>query len=148
MFAMSVPFDADCIFCKIMSGVVTCDKVYEDEQIFAFMDSAPSNKGHTLVIPKGHFPTFLDVPEDVLQHWLVIVQRVARAVQQATETKGANAIINIGKDGGQVVFHSHFHIIPRFPEDGLKLFPSGAYDSPDESKNYAQRIASQLKETL
>jgi len=73
----------DCIFCKIVKGEIPCSKVYEDENVLAFLDIAPVHKGHTLVIPKKHFETILDIPEQELKGLILAVKKVVIAVEKA-----------------------------------------------------------------
>ena len=113
----------DCIFCKIVKGEIPCQKVYENDKIFAFLDIMPVNKGHTLIIPKEHYPALLDLPDDVLAEIAKAAKKVSKAVVRATGADGFNIGQNNGEAAGQAVFHFHMHIIPRFNNDGLKAWP-------------------------
>lgn len=114
----------DCIFCKIIKGEIPCEKVYENDKIFAFLDIKPISKGHTLVVPKDHYLDIFDTPEDVLSDLLVKAKKVAKAVMNATKADGINIGMNNKPAAGQVIFHTHLHIIPRFSNDGLKHWPN------------------------
>ncbi len=118
---------SDCIFCSIIKGEIPCTKVYEDDKIFSFLDIVPVNKGHTLVIPKEHKETILDLSEDSFRGLMAAVQKIAKAVIKAVGAKGFNVHINNGEVAGQVVKHAHIHIIPRFDGDGLQLWKGGKY---------------------
>ncbi|MFA7662300.1 MAG: HIT family protein [Patescibacteria group bacterium] len=118
----------DCIFCKIVSGEIPSYKVYEDDDILAFLDIIPVNPGHTLVIPKKHYETILDTPDDVLKNILVVSKRIAQKIMEVTGAEGFNFNQNNFSVSGQVVPHVHFHIIPRFENDGLKLWAGDKYD--------------------
>jgi histidine triad (HIT) family protein len=113
--------DPDCIFCKIVAGELPSQRVYEDERTVAFMDIAPGTRGHLLVIPKDHATdiTVID-PED-----LAAVTRTAQVMaQRVTERLGAdgvNLINSCGAAAWQTVFHLHFHVIPRYRDDPLRL---------------------------
>lgn len=85
----------------------------------AFLNILPVQPGHALVIPKQHFETVLDIPESLLARWMIVTQRVARALKDATECPGFQLGQNNGKAGGQEVPHLHMHIIPRYENDGL-----------------------------
>ncbi len=133
-----------CIFCKIVSGEMPCYKVYEDSKCLAFMDIFPKNEGHTLVIPKKHYEIITDAPDDVIKDVIVITKKLAKAVKEATNCDGFVISNNNGKHGGQEVPHIHFHIIPRFKEDGLKYTWPAKKFSEDQFRHSAARIKSKL----
>ncbi len=118
---------SDCIFCKIVEGVVPAAKVYENGKALAFLDINPVNPGHTLVIPKEHFENLSVTPEEVLRELVVTSKKVAAAVLKATGHNAFNLTVNNGPEAGQVVPHTHFHIVPRFNGDGHRLWPGKAY---------------------
>ncbi|NCC49965.1 MAG: HIT family protein [Spartobacteria bacterium] len=109
---------SDCIFCKIVKGEIPSAKVYEDDDLLAFIDVGPIIKGHTLVIPKEHYDNIAATPVDVLQKLIKLVQRIAGAQMNALDADGVNIIQNNGEVAGQAVPHIHFHVIPRFKDDG------------------------------
>ncbi len=119
----------DCLFCKIVAGKIPADKVYEDKNVLAFLDIAPSNVGHTLAIPKGHYETYLDTPDETLADLAVKVKRIAIGVKKAARAEGINIFVNAHKAAGQVIPHLHFHIIPRYFTDGFKHWAAKKYDS-------------------
>jgi histidine triad (HIT) family protein len=133
----------DCIFCKIVGGKIPSSKVYEDKVVYAFLDINPVKKGHTLVIPKEHYETYLDIPESTLKDFAVVLKRVAIAVKLATSAEGVNITMNNYKAAGQVVPHAHFHIIPRHMHDGLHSWPSGKYDGK-EIEDFRSKILGHL----
>lgn len=135
---------ADCIFCKIIAGDIPCAKVYEDEQTFAFLDLCPVTKGHTLVVPKKHCPTLLDVPPGTGEALIKALQLVAAAVQEETESSGFNCIQNNFSAAGQVVFHSHWHVIPRTDGDGLEAWPGSNYSSSNEMQQLAMSVNARI----
>ncbi|MFI4997828.1 MAG: HIT family protein [Hyphomicrobiales bacterium] len=114
-------YDPNNIFAKILRGEVPCHKVHEDEHTLAFMDIMPRGKGHTLVIPKTPARNILDVPADMLSRTVLAVQRVARAAKIAYEADGITLLQFSEQAGGQVVFHLHFHVLPR--HQGVPLLP-------------------------
>ncbi|MEI7741551.1 MAG: HIT family protein [bacterium] len=120
---------SDCLFCKIIAGEIPSTKVYEDQDVVAFLDISPVNKGHTLVVPKSHAENFLVVSEDVSAKAFGAAQKVAKAVLAATGAHGFNLHVNNGHVSGQVVDHLHIHIIPRFEGDGLEHWPKMTYGS-------------------
>jgi histidine triad (HIT) family protein len=111
----------DCIFCKIIKGDIPCTKVYEDENILSFLDIAPANKGHCLVVPKEHYETLIDAPEEIINYSLKVAKKIARAMSASLANEGFNVLINNNKVAGQLVPHVHMHIIPRFKRDGVRL---------------------------
>ncbi|CAM2061680.1 histidine triad (HIT) family protein [Desulfovibrionales bacterium] len=121
----------DCIFCKIVTGIIPCARIFEIDTILAFMDIAFVQPGHALVIPKGHYPTLLDLPTGLGIDLLAAQQTVARAVQIVTHADGFNLNMNNFEAAGQLVPHAHFHIIPRHLGDGFKPWTQTPYSSPD-----------------
>ncbi len=113
--------DNDCIFCKIVKGDVPCAKLLEDDKILIFLDIAPANKGHALIITKDHYETLLEIPDDVLDDMMVKARKIARAMSSAIGNEGFNILMNNKKVAGQLVPHAHVHVIPRFPGDGVSL---------------------------
>lgn len=110
---------SNCIFCQIIQGVIPSHKIYEDEFTIVFLDKAPVQKGHSLVIPKDHYEKLEDMDEDDLQTLIHTVQKVGRAVMKLPGVIAYNVKLNNGPGAGQVVDHLHFHIIPRYANDGL-----------------------------
>lgn len=112
----------NCIFCKMVKGEIPCAKVYEDQDILAFLDINPASKGHTLVITKEHFANFTLVPKDLLGKAYAVAQKIAQAQISQLGAEGANVITNINEIAGQSVMHFHIHVIPRYKkDDGLQL---------------------------
>ena len=102
----------DCIFCKIAGKEIPSDIVYEDDKIIAFKDINPQAPSHILLIPKDHFASLNDVPEekkDILSHILIQARKIAQNI--GALEKGYRIVLNTGKDSGQEVFHIHFHIL-------------------------------------
>jgi len=130
----------DCIFCKIIEGKIPCAKVYDQGGIFAFLDIAPVNKGHALVVPKKHHATLFDLPPDIGRELLNSLKLVGQAVMQATGAAGLNVGMNNFEAAGQVVHHAHFHLIPRHEGDGLRLWAQHAFETPEEMQKLAQAV--------
>lgn len=135
---------ADCVFCKIIRGELPCAKVFENEKTLAFLDITPVNKGHTLIVPKSHYETILDMPEELMAELSSTMKIVAAMVKQGTKAHGFNIMMNNYEAAGQVVPHAHVHIVPRFRGDGLKLWP-GAKISPAELDKIKDRITSYMQ---
>ncbi len=133
----------DCIFCRIASQAAPAVRILETPGILAFLDLAPVHYGHTLVIPKAHYQNLLDLPDEL---WLEMGQacrRVARALRTSLAAQGFNLGMNNGAAAGQVVFHAHIHMIPRYLTDGLRLFPQQSYRPGD-----LEKTGEQLREAL
>jgi len=109
------------IFDKIIAREIPASIIYEDDQILAFLDINPINKGHALVIPKVHFRNLLDADEEVLAHMMVVAKKIALGIKAATNADGINLGMNNEHAAGQEVFHAHLHVIPRF--DGDEAYP-------------------------
>ncbi len=130
---------ANCIFCKIIKGEISSAKIYEDDYTYAFLDIGPVNKGHALVIPKEHVEKFTELSDEQAKQVIAAVKKVARAVQKGVKADALTITLSNGEAAGQVVPHAHFHIIPRFKGDGLKLWPQGKYEE-GEMQNVAENI--------
>ncbi|MBJ8349254.1 HIT family protein [Streptococcus zalophi] len=106
----------NCIFCKIVSGDIPSSKVYEDDDVLAFLDISQATNGHTLVIPKKHVRNVLEMDEATAETVFSRVPKLARAIKKATGAQGLNIINNNEEAAGQTVFHAHIHLLPRYQE--------------------------------
>ncbi len=130
------------IFSKIIRGEIPCHKVYEDPQVFAFLDIAPLCPGHTLIVPKEEKATLDQLSDEAAAAIGRALPRLCRAVMKATGATSYNILQNNGAEAHQAVFHVHFHIIPKF-EDGRGLgigWKPGKLDT-SAGKELASRIA-------
>ena len=132
----------DCIFCKIVSGDIPSQRVYEDADTIAFLDIRPVNVGHTLVIPKAHFANMLETPDEVLHTLTDVSKKIAPGILKAVGSDAMNWSTNNGRAAGQLVFHMHFHLIPRFPADGHKM-----WQGSDDHQDFAA-LAKKIREEL
>ena len=105
-------YDDQNIFARILRGESPAIKIYEDDQVLAFMDIMPQAEGHALVIPKTPAVTLLDLPADAAAYTIQIVQKIARAIESALDVKGIVLMQLSGEAAGQTVPHVHFHLIP------------------------------------
>ena len=113
---------SDCIFCKILAGEIPAAKVYEDEQVLAFLDISQVTPGHTLVVPKEHHRNILEMDATSASKLFAKSPGIAQKVMTATNAKGMNSIANWEEVAGQTVFHTHVHLVPRYDaEDDLKI---------------------------
>lgn len=133
----------DCIFCKIISGKIPNHKVYEDEHTLAFLDIAPVNHGHTLVVSKKHFANFEEADEKTLCQLIKTVKKVGKALKNGLQVEGYNVGVNNDPIAGQIIPHLHFHIIPRIKGDGLKLWNQKKYGNGE-----AEKVLEKIKKIL
>lgn len=137
---------ADTIFSKILRGEIPCHKVYEDEQVLAFLDIGPLSYGHTLVIPKEQAATLDTLSDEASAAIGRALPRLCRAVKEVTGVEEFNVLQNNGALAHQAVFHVHFHIIPKPNSDeglGIK-WPAGKLD-PEGAKKLAGAIRTALE---
>ncbi len=140
---MPAPYDTSNVFAKILRGELPCHKLYEDAETFAFMDIMPRGDGHCLVIPKKPSRNILDVDADSLAAVMRTTQKIARAAVKAFSADGVTVQQFNEPAGGQVVFHLHVHVIPRF--EGVSLRPhSGQMEKPEILSANAEKIRTAL----
>ena len=138
------PYDPQNIFAKILRGEMPCHKVYEDESTLAFMDIMPRSDGHVLIIPKTPARNILDVDPNALAATIATTQRIARAAKAAMGADGITVQQFNESSGGQVVFHLHVHVLPRW--EGRSVRPhTGAMADPALLKEHAARIAAAVE---
>ena len=112
----------DCVFCKIVRGEIPSHKVYEDDDVLAFLDIGQVTKGHVLVIPKEHYDNFLATPQEIMHKVMDVAQRIGQVQIMKLGAKGVNILSNVNKEAGQSVFHFHVHVIPRYEsKEGFKI---------------------------
>ncbi len=132
------------IFTRIVNGEIPAHRVYEDDQTLAFLDINPASRGHTLVIPKQEFADLLTTPPELLAAVALTSQKVARAIMETLKPDGINIVQNNGAAAGQVVFHYHMHLIPRWEGDGvLSAWQPGSADA-DSLADIARQINAQF----
>lgn len=136
----------ECVFCKLAAGLIPAQRIYDDEDVIAFLDIAPANKGHVLVMPKKHYETFLDIPADELSKVMGVAQRIAGGVIKAMNADSFNLLLNDGRTAGRLVDHTHIHIIPRFSGDGVTAFTWAKKDYAEgDMKDTASRIVKAIR---
>jgi histidine triad (HIT) family protein len=138
---------SDCVFCKIVSGDIPCAKVFENDDVLAFLDLSQVTKGHTLVIPKVHKENLYELTPEIAAKLYEVVPAIARAIQTEFEPIGLNSINNNGEKAGQSVFHFHLHLIPRYGQgDGFGAVWKSHQDqySKEELEKIAEGIGKHL----
>jgi len=123
-----------CIFCKIVNNELPSHKIYEDEKVLAFLDIAPVNLGHTLLIPKEHFEMMTDTPDELISYLYIRAKQLMKVIKKAM-----NADYVIVDVIGVDVPHFHIHLIPRNFNDGLQPWPT---------KKYGDGEAEEIKEKI
>lgn len=134
----------DCLFCKIAARELPAQIIYEDAETLAFLDINPINPGHALVIPKKHSMDIFEIDEE---SWAAVMKTsriVAHALEKALKTDGINLGMNNRAGAGQMVFHAHVHVMPRFEGDPHKPWPGKPY-AEGEFAAMGDKIRSALK---
>ena len=137
-------YDSENIFARILRGELPASKVFEDEETLAFMDIMPRGEGHCLVLPKLAARNLLDIEPESLAATMRTVQRVARASMTAFAADGVTIQQFNESAGGQVVFHLHVHVIPRFSGVSLRAH-TGAMEDSDVLERNAAKLRSALE---
>lgn len=119
--------DPNCLFCKIIAREIPAQIVFEDADTLAFLDINPVNPGHTLVVPKRHSVDVFEIEENEWQGVMKTVRIVSHAIEKSLKPSGINLGMNNKSGAGQVIFHAHVHIMPRFPNDGHELWKGKPY---------------------
>ena len=136
-----------CIFCDISAGDAEASFVYEDERTIAFLDIAPLNAGHTLVVPRTHAASLEEIEPDDAQRIVRVAQRVAIALRRTGfRVEGVNLWLADGAAAGQDVFHAHMHVVPRFDGDGFVVSLPPDRHRPDREELDAN--AAELRSVL
>lgn len=134
-----------CIFCQIASGSAPADIIAQDEISMAFMDIRPAAVGHSLVITRRHFRNIFDIDDSSLESVMRMTRRIALATKNALGCDGMNIMLSNEKAGFQDIFHIHFHVIPRWFEDGYFMIWHRKHGDTDIMRKTAARIRQELK---
>ena len=129
-----------CIFCEIVEGRLPAFKLYEDDLFIAILDRYPVNPGHTVIIPKFHAEDIFGLCEKEAPQIMPLAQKIAGKIKEALNPDGFNILQNNGKAAGQVIFHYHMHIIPRYTGDGVKIHPSSKNVTEAELEEAAAKL--------
>ncbi len=135
----------DCIFCKILDGEIPSYKIYEDNNVLAFLDITQGTKGHTLVIPKKHIKNVFELDEETASNIFKVIPKISNALKKAFNPIGLN-IVNNNDKPLQSVFHFHIHLIPRYEDDGMILSTDNNYGKYD-SKHF-NNLVKMIKENI
>ena len=126
----------DCLFCQIVAGDIPSHTVYEDDDVYAFLDVNPLARGHTLVIPKAHHERIRDLPEADAEAIGAAVAKVSPAVEDAVDAPASTVAYNNGRAAGQEIDHVHAHVVPRWEDDGAGSFHTlfGSIEEVDDDE--------------
>ena len=140
-----MPLVKECVFCKIIRGEIPCSKVYEDDLILAFLDIAPFNIGHTVIIPKDHQNSITTLDEIYANRIIKIAPKIGVALMRTINAEGFNLFLNNGSVAGQTVWHCHMHVLPRFAGDKVVISSEPQkYDSMDQMAELAGKLFNKL----
>ncbi|MGN1277074.1 MAG: HIT family protein [Floccifex sp.] len=120
-----------CIFCSIVKKEIPNYTIYEDESVLAFLDVNPTAKGHTLVIPKTHYDSFIECDSKDLHHVMDVAQKIAKKMESELPCDGINVLTNIRQAAGQSVNHFHIHLIPRYKDQDVVQIEFKPIDAVD-----------------
>ena len=134
----------DCLFCKIASGEISSNILYEDDLTVAFLDMNPANPGHTLVIPKKHSRNIFDIEPKQAEAVIRTALKVANVIKSSLGSDGMNLFQCSESAGFQEVFHFHMHVIPRFEDDSIVLPWRPKEADSDELEKMAEKIKGSL----
>lgn len=111
-----------CTFCRIVQRDLPADIFYEDERVIAFVPLNPTSPGHLILAPKAHIGSFFEMDTALVQHFAVIMRDLSRRLIEENQATGINLLNANGRDAQQSVMHAHFHLVPRYANDGLDLW--------------------------
>ena len=130
----------DCIFCRIAAGELDAHRVYESPNAVAILDTHPAARGHTMVIPRAHAPTLVDLDDDSVGEVFRAVKLVMRRIEEVLHPIAFNVGWNHGAAAGQHVFHLHVHVLPRYREAGRGVQALGEGTDRHELASLAESL--------
>ena len=133
--------DANCVFCKIIDGVIPSTRLYEDEEFVIMLDIGPASFGHALLLPKYHYANIYEMPEDVLSKAICLAKTFGEKLVKALGADGLNLVQNNGLAAGQTVFQYHLHLIPRYEGDDVGELWSPGSLSDEKRKEILDKLA-------
>lgn len=129
------------IFEKIIAREIPAHIIYEDEIVLAFLDIKPVHPGHMLIIPKKPFVNIFDGDSETLGHMMKVAMILGNRLQERLGAEGVNLTMNNGAAAGQVVFHAHLHVIPRYENDGSFVAPKHQEVTPESLQATAEQLS-------
>lgn len=131
----------DCIFCKLANGEIPTNSIYEDDKFNVILDMGPATKGHALILPKEHYANLFELPEETAGDVMILAKKLAAKMKERLNADGFNLVQNNGSCAGQTVFHFHFHLIPRYENDGQTIL----WDPTKPSSEELEQVRDLLK---
>ena len=136
-----------CVFCKIVRGEIPSKKIHEDKDTIAFLDINPANPGHTLVVPKKHSDDMTKASEEDLSKATLVVKKIVSDLKEKMDAIGVNVLLNNGAAAGQIVAHTHFHVIPRYPNDVVVISYQRVQLSDEQLEEIRSKLSTEEKRT-
>lgn len=134
----------DCLFCKIASGEIPSEKVYEDELFCAFEDLGPATPGHTLILPKAHFKDVTELDGEYSEKILKLAAKIGTAMKNGLGCEGFNLVQNNGEAAGQTQMHFHMHVIPRYGNEKEMIMWEPTSPTKEQISESADKIRAAL----
>lgn len=134
--------DKNCIFCKLASGDIPTNTVYEDDYLRAIIDASPANKGHIIILPKSHAANIFELEDTYVEKAFVLAKKIAKTLKSLFDCDGINILQNNGEAAGQTVFHFHVHVIPRYKQDDCNITWKQSTYEDGEASEIAKKISS------
>lgn len=129
----------NCIFCKIIKREIPVEVIYENQDILVILDIMPVNKGHVLVLPKQHFANIMETPDKMACLMITAAKKIGQSFITSLRCDGFNITNNTNEAAGQSVMHVHFHVIPRYFNDGHLPWKHESYKN-SEAEEAAKKI--------
>ena len=131
----------DCIFCKLANGVFPTNVIYEDEDFNVILDAGPATKGHALILPKEHYANLFELPDETASKVMVLAKKMATHMKEKLNCDGFNLVQNNGPCAGQTVFHFHYHLIPRYEDDGQNILWEPTSPKEEDQKELCKLLS-------
>jgi len=135
----------DCLFCKIANGDIPSIKIFENDNVFAFLDINPLTEGHCLVIPKQHYADIFEIEDNILKEIIAVAKDIAENAKRNLGATGVQLMNASGKDAEQSIFHFHLHAVPRYANDGLEMNKWWQSKTQNPTQEKLQKLAEKLK---
>jgi|WetSurMetagenome_2_1015567.scaffolds.fasta_scaffold466113_2 histidine triad (HIT) family protein len=136
----------DCIFCRIADHKIPSIIIAENSQAIAIMDINPATPGHILVLPRSHIEDIYSMPSEIGSSIIEMAVMVARAIKKQMNPAGLNVIQSNGAAAGQVIFHFHMHLVPRYEKDAVRL--GFGHKGPSTLSAELENIAAQIRKGM
>lgn len=135
----------NCVFCKIIAGVIPSATVYEDDNFKAILDISPAAKGHIIILSKKHCENLMELDDQAAAEAILVARKLAKAMKAELNCDGINMLQNNGEAAGQTVLHYHIHLVPRFKGDTVKMTWTPGQYGEGEAARVAEAIAAKIK---